>query len=83
MYIEELFCLYRKHFRDVLKQQMADQDKQKKHQFKEKAKESEMALAQDCSDRENDRDTFMKKHLYLQTFRDSNKSVSFLFRHLL
>ncbi|XP_033745886.1 uncharacterized protein LOC117331325 [Pecten maximus] len=66
---------YRKHFRDVLKQQMADIEDKRKKNVKEKKKESEMALAQDDNDKSNDRDAFRKKHRYLQTFRDSNKQT--------
>lgn len=66
---------YRKHFRDVLKQQMADTEEKKKRQVTEKKKESEMALAQDTNDKSKDHDAFVKKHMYLQSFRDVNKQA--------
>lgn len=66
----------RKHFRDVLKQQMADQDLSKSVAFKEKCQESKQSIAYDNDCRQKDMDAYVKKHVYLQNFRDGNKNVS-------
>lgn len=65
----------RKHFRDVLKQQMADQDTNKSLAFKEKCLESKQSIAYDNDCRQKDSDAYIKKHVYLQNFRDGNKDV--------
>ncbi|XP_011428591.1 uncharacterized protein LOC128158996 [Crassostrea angulata] len=66
---------YRKHFRDVLKQQMADQDISKSVAFKEKCQESKQSIAYDNDCRQKDMDAYVKKHVYLQNFRDGNKNM--------
>lgn len=71
-----LFTFFdRKHFRDVLKQQMADQDLSKSIAFKEKCQESQQSIAYDNDCRQKDMDAYVKKHVYLQNFRDGNKNV--------
>ncbi|XP_076439353.1 uncharacterized protein LOC143284467 [Babylonia areolata] len=65
---------YRRHFRDVLKQQMADQDAQKKQTLKDKVKESEAAVQYDNQCRSQDLNNFVSKFNYLKQFRDDNKN---------
>lgn len=69
----------RKHFRDVLKQQMADQDLHKSVAFKEKCQESQQSIAYDNDCRQKDLDAYIQKHTYLQNFRDGNKNVGISF----
>ncbi|KAL8579149.1 hypothetical protein ACOMHN_036088 [Nucella lapillus] len=64
---------YRRHFRDVLKQQMADQDAQKRQTLKEKVRESEAAVEYDRQCMSQDFNGFVKKFHYLKQFRDDNK----------
>ena len=66
----------RRHFRQVLKQQMADQDAQKQQHLKDKVRESEAAVEYDRQCRSQDLNSFMKKFSYLKQFRDDNKTVS-------
>lgn len=66
---------YRRHFREVLKQQMSDQDVSKKHELKQKVKETERAIAYDRECRMNDAHEYFRKHNYLMQFRDGNKNL--------
>ena len=68
--------VFRRHFREVLKQQMMDRDQNKKTQMQEKIKETERALAYDRECRMNDANEYFRKHNYLMQFRDGNKNVS-------
>ena len=70
------FFHFRRHFREVLKQQMSDQDVSKKHELKQKVKETERAIAYDRECRMNDAHEYFRKHNYLMQFRDGNKNVS-------
>ncbi|XP_046357813.1 uncharacterized protein LOC124136076 [Haliotis rufescens] len=67
--------VYRKHFREVLKQQMLDQDTVKKQTLVDKVRESEAAVQYDRQCQEQDMDKFSKKFCYLKTFRDANKDL--------
>lgn len=73
-----LLFVDRRHFRQVLKQQMADQDAQKQQQLKDKVRESEAAVEYDRQCKSQDFDSFVKKFNYLKQFRDDNKNVSIL-----
>lgn len=64
---------YRRHFRQVLKQQMADQDALKRQTLQDKVKESEAAVEYDRQCRAQDMDSFVNKYNYLKKFRDDNK----------
>lgn len=54
---------------------MADQDISKSVAFKEKCQESKQSIAYDNDCRQKDMDAYVKKHVYLQNFRDGNKNV--------
>ncbi|PVD25279.1 hypothetical protein C0Q70_15779 [Pomacea canaliculata] len=64
---------YRKHFREVLKQQMSDQDALKRQQLKDKVRESEAAVEYDRQCLVQDYEAFSKKNDYLKQYRDENK----------
>ncbi|KAL5015389.1 hypothetical protein ScPMuIL_009659 [Solemya velum] len=64
---------YRKHFREVLKQQMTDYDTSKRQMFRENTMESKQAIDLDRKTLRNDAEDTMKKRAYLNQFRDSNK----------
>ena len=55
---------------------MSDQDVSKKHELKQKVKETERAIAYDRECRMNDAHEYFRKHNYLMQFRDGNKNVS-------
>lgn len=65
---------YRRHFRQVLKQQMSDQDSLKRDNLKNKVRESEAAVEYDRQCRSQDLESFRKKFNYLKQFRDDNKT---------
>ncbi|XP_052064549.1 uncharacterized protein LOC127704492 [Mytilus californianus] len=65
---------YRKHFRETLKQQMQDKDFQKNKFNREKTQESAMSIAYDNKCRKEDVDKYINKHLYLQQYRNQNKT---------
>lgn len=64
---------YRKHFREVLKQQMSDLDSSKRAEFERCSKESAEAIKFDQECKQKDFEDFVTKHKYLQNFRDGNK----------
>lgn len=64
---------YRRHFREVLKQQMADKNVMEKMEFKEKVRETEQAISYDRECRMNDAMEYHRKHAYLMQYRDGNK----------
>ncbi|XP_041348239.1 uncharacterized protein LOC121367870 [Gigantopelta aegis] len=66
---------YRKHFREVLKEQMSYQDYQKKQDLKNKIHESEVAVEYDKICLQEDTEKFIKRYTYLKNFRDGNKVI--------
>lgn len=64
---------YRRHFREVLKQQMSDKMVMEKEEFKQKVRETEQAIAYDRDCRVNDAKEYFRKHNYLMQYRDGNK----------
>ncbi|KAK3785601.1 hypothetical protein RRG08_012702 [Elysia crispata] len=64
---------YRRHYREVLKQQMSDRDTQLRSDFQTKVKESEAAVEYDRQCKLKDFQDFVKKFNYLKNFRDDNK----------
>lgn len=64
---------YRRHFRQVLKQQMSDQDALKAQTLKSKVRESEAAVEYDRQCLSQDVEACVKKYNYLKQFRDDNK----------
>ena len=74
LFLQLLYC--RKHFRETLKQQMADSDTDKKKSFQEKSLESQKSIAFDNDCKQKDLNAFITKHKYLQGFRNTNKDVS-------
>lgn len=64
---------YRKHFREVLKQQMTDKDNQIIQHNKDKTQESSMSIAYDNKCRQDDLEKYISKHVYLQQYRNQNK----------
>ncbi|XP_005105460.1 uncharacterized protein LOC101847518 isoform X2 [Aplysia californica] len=65
---------YRRHFREVLKQQMSDSDHKKQLDLKNKVRESEEAVEYDRQCKVKDFKDFVKKFNYLKNFRDDNKT---------
>ena len=66
---------FRKHFREVLKQQMSDKDFQKIQFNREKTQESAMSIAYDNKCKQEDFEKYINKHVYLQQYRNQNKQV--------
>ncbi|XP_013068773.2 uncharacterized protein LOC106056538 [Biomphalaria glabrata] len=65
---------YRRHFREVLKQQMADSDEKKRRDFEIKLHESESIVEYDRQCKLQDFQNIIDKYNYLKHFRDENKT---------
>ena len=72
-----LLLLFRKHFREVLKEQMSHQDYQKQQDLKNKIRESEAAVEYDRMCLQEDTEKLLSRYTYLKNFRDGNKRVSY------
>lgn len=66
---------YRKHIRTSLKDQMSDKATVHKTFMVDRVKESETAVAYDRQCLDKDKDSLIKKSLYLHKFRDENKKL--------
>ncbi|KAK6177063.1 hypothetical protein SNE40_015242 [Patella caerulea] len=66
---------YNKHFREVLKQQMTDQDLWKRRHQVDKVQESERAVEYDRQCLQKDSEDQNNKFSYLKRFRDDNKML--------
>ncbi|ESO82552.1 hypothetical protein LOTGIDRAFT_236939 [Lottia gigantea] len=66
---------YNKHFREVLKQQMSDQDSWKRQNLINKVQESEQAVEYDRTCLQKDFEDHLTKFNYLKNFRDDNKKL--------
>ncbi|XP_064607165.1 uncharacterized protein LOC135471766 [Liolophura sinensis] len=66
---------YRRHFREVLKQQMDDKVSNRRQLFCSKVKESERAVEYDRECLQKDAEKYQQRHTYLKQFRDANKSL--------
>ncbi|XP_059151080.1 uncharacterized protein LOC131937565 [Physella acuta] len=64
---------YRRHYRQVLKQQMSDADEKKRTDLQSKVHESEAAVEFDRQCKMKDFQDIVKKYNYLKNFRDDNK----------
>jgi len=69
------YFVCRRHFRDVLKQQMSDRKVMDKQDFQHKIVETEQAISYDRQCRDHDSKEYHKKHNYLMQYRDGNKQV--------
>ncbi|CAG5135434.1 unnamed protein product [Candidula unifasciata] len=64
---------YRRHFREVLKQQMADLANRNQSEFKARTQESHLAVEYDRQCKVKDLQELVNKFSYLKRFRDENK----------
>lgn len=67
---------YRPKFLSVLKDQILEHEVNKKKDFWVRSQESDFYIAIDRNTLEEERQSLIKKRVYLQQFRDANKEVS-------
>ncbi|WAR25065.1 hypothetical protein MAR_010769 [Mya arenaria] len=65
--------IFRRHFREVLKQQMSDKSAMEKVEFQQKTVETQQAIEYDRHCRQSDATEYHNKHSYLMQYRDTNK----------
>lgn len=67
---------FRPQFLSVLKDQILEHEVNKKRDFWVRSQESDVSIAIDRNTLEEERQSRIKKRVYLQQFRDANKEVS-------
>ncbi|XP_022302784.1 uncharacterized protein LOC111110535 [Crassostrea virginica] len=73
--MEEKYRINKPKFLSVLKSQILEHEAEKKRDFWERSHESDFYIAIDRNTIEEERQSRIKKQVYLQQFRDANKEL--------
>lgn len=73
--MEEKYRINKPQFLSVLKDQMLEHEVNKKKDFWVRSQESDFYIAIDRNTLEEERQSVIKKRVYLQQFRDANKEL--------